>query len=91
MIQRPSCFHWKTQPITRANFFSATAVEAATPYDIMQVGAFGLEAGTYTLETMPTNSELDVLTNALASPTLYHRGTVVTHFWQETISSRQVK
>ena len=89
MIQRPSCFHWKTQPITRANFFSATAVEVATPYDIMLVGALCLDSGTYTFKTMPTNSDIDLdfLKNALAPPTLYHRGNSATHFWQEAGTS----
>ena len=89
MIQWPSCFHWKTQPITRANFLNSTPVEAATPYDILQIGALGLEQRTYALKTMPTQSH--VLENALASPTLYHRRNFVTDFWQETNTSLQAK
>ena len=89
MIQWPSCFRWKIQPITRANFLNAIPVEATTPYDIVQIGAFGLEYGTYTFETMPTYS--DVLENVLATSILYHRGDIVTHFWQETNTSQQAK
>ena len=81
MIQRPSFFHWKTQPITRAHFLNlTTAVQIL--YKIMQATVPRLEAvGIYGLQTGPTQTV--ILMNALATPTLCHLGNKVTHFWQE--------
>ena len=55
MIQRPSCFHWKTRPLTRANYLNTTAAVQSL-YMIMQVTDLRLAPiMTCTLHTAPTD------------------------------------